>query len=36
MDVAEVDATADTKDQRTVRLAATCVLEAAAGLALRT
>lgn len=35
MDVTEIDATADTKDQRTVRLAAMCVLEAAAGLALR-
>ncbi|HET6816101.1 MAG TPA: arginase family protein [Mycobacteriales bacterium] len=36
IDVTEVDATSDTKDQRTVRLAAMCVLEAAAGLALRT
>lgn len=35
MDIAEVDATADTEDQRTVRLAALCVLEAAAGLAAR-
>ena len=35
MDITEVDATSDTKDQRTVRLAAMCVLEAAAGLALR-
>ena len=31
----EVDATADTPDARTVRLVALCVLEAAAGLALR-
>ncbi|MBP1327397.1 formiminoglutamase [Leucobacter exalbidus] len=35
IDIAEVDATADTEDQRTVRLAALCVLEAAAGLAKR-
>jgi formiminoglutamase len=35
MDITEIDATNDTKDQRTVRLAAMCVLEAAAGLALR-
>lgn len=35
MDLAEVDATADTEDERTVRLVALCVLEAAAGLALR-
>ncbi len=35
-DVAEVDATADTPDQRTVRLAALCVLELLAGLAART
>jgi formiminoglutamase len=35
MDITEVDATSDTNDQRTVRLAAMCVLEAAAGLALR-
>lgn len=34
-DIAEVDATADTRDQRTVRLAALCVLEIAAGVALR-
>ncbi|MGJ0202960.1 arginase family protein [Leucobacter sp. gxy201] len=33
IDIAEVDATADAADQRTVRLAAMCVLEAAAGLA---
>lgn len=35
IDIAEVDATADSADQRTVRLAALCVLEAAAGLAER-
>lgn len=35
LDLAEVDATADTADQRTVRLAALCVLEAAAGLLTR-
>lgn len=35
LDIAEVDATADTADARTVRLAALLVLEAAAGLALR-
>ncbi|QNE36606.1 arginase family protein [Leifsonia shinshuensis] len=35
IDIAEVDATADTEDQRTVRLAALLVLEAAAGLASR-
>ena len=35
IDIAEIDATADTKDQRTVRLAALLVLEAAAGLATR-
>jgi formiminoglutamase len=35
MDITEVDATNDAPDQRTVRLAALCVLEAAAGLALR-
>jgi formiminoglutamase len=35
IDVAEVDATRDAPDERTVRLAALCVLEAAAGLALR-
>lgn len=32
-DIAEVDATADTEDARTVRLAALCVLELLAGLA---
>jgi formiminoglutamase len=36
IDVTEVDATNDAADERTVRLAALCVLEAAAGLALRT
>jgi len=35
VDVVEVDATADAPDGRTVRLAALCVLEALAGLALR-
>lgn len=35
IDLTEVDATADTADQRTVRLTALCVLEAAAGLATR-
>ncbi|MDQ1248405.1 MAG: formiminoglutamase, partial [Actinomycetota bacterium] len=35
MDLAEVDATADAADGRTVRLVALCVLEAAAGLATR-
>lgn len=35
IDLAEVDTTADTPDGRTVRLAALCVLEAAAGLAQR-
>ncbi|MFI5039717.1 MAG: arginase family protein [Solirubrobacterales bacterium] len=35
IDLAEVDATADAPDGRTVRLTALCVLEAAAGLALR-
>lgn len=35
IDIAEVDATKDAADERTVRLAAMCVLEAAAGLALR-
>ncbi|MGO1921428.1 MAG: arginase family protein, partial [Microbacterium sp.] len=34
-DIAEVDATADAEDGRTVRLAALCVLELLAGLALR-
>lgn len=34
-DIAEVDATADTPDGRTVRLAALCVLELLAGLAIR-
>ena len=35
IDLAEIDATMDTSDARTVRLAALCVLEAAAGVALR-
>ena len=35
VDIAEVDATRDAPDERTVRLAALCVLEVAAGLALR-
>jgi len=35
IDLAEVDASADTPDQRTVRLVALCVLEAAAGLLAR-
>jgi formiminoglutamase len=35
IDVTEVDATRDAPDERTVRLAAMCLLEACAGLALR-
>lgn len=35
IDLTEVDATADAPDERTVRLVALCVLEAAVGLALR-
>jgi formiminoglutamase len=35
IDIVEVDATADAPDQRTVRLAALCLLEVAAGVALR-
>lgn len=35
IDITEVDATADAPDQRTVRLAALCVLEVAAGVAAR-
>ena len=35
LDITEIDATADAPDQRTVRLGALCLLEAAAGLALR-
>ena len=35
VDLAEVDATADAEDGRTVRLAALCVLEVAAGIAQR-
>lgn len=36
VDIAEIDATADSADGRTVRLAALCVLEIATGVALRT
>ncbi len=36
IDLVEVDASADTPDARTIRLVALCVLESAAGLALRT
>jgi formiminoglutamase len=35
MDIAEIDASADAPDERTVRLGALCLLEAAGGLALR-
>ena len=35
IDITEIDATADSADQRTIRLAALLILEAAAGLALR-
>ena len=35
IDITEIDATADSEDQRTVRLAALLILEAATGLALR-
>jgi formiminoglutamase len=35
IDITEVDATSDTPDQRTVRLAALCLLEVAAGVAVR-
>jgi formiminoglutamase len=35
IDIAEIDATADAPDGRTVRLAALLILEAAVGLALR-
>lgn len=35
MDITEIDATKDTEDQRTIRLGALCILEAAAGLAQR-
>jgi formiminoglutamase len=35
IDITEVDATRDAADERTVRLAASCLLEVAAGLALR-
>jgi formiminoglutamase len=36
MDLTEIDASADSPDQRTVRLAALCILEAAAGVVIRT
>jgi formiminoglutamase len=36
LDITEVDATRDAADERTIRLAALCILEAAAGLASRT
>ena len=36
MDITEIDATIDSTDERTVRLGALCVLEAAAGVASRT
>lgn len=36
MDITEIDASADSPDQRTVRLAALCILEAAAGVVIRT
>ena len=36
MDFTEIDASADSPDQRTVRLAALCILEAAAGVVIRT
>lgn len=35
IDITEVDATHDAEDERTIRLAAMCLLEAAAGLAMR-
>ena len=35
LDITEIDATADTPDQRTIRLAALLILEASTGLALR-
>jgi arginase family enzyme len=35
MDITEIDATADSPDQRTIRLAALLILEAATGVALR-
>jgi formiminoglutamase len=35
MDITEIDATMDSKDERTIRLGALCVLEAAAGVASR-
>ncbi len=36
MDITEIDALADTPDQRTIRLGALCILEAAVGVAIRT
>jgi len=35
MDITEIDATIDSTDERTIRLGALCVLEAAAGVASR-
>jgi formiminoglutamase len=35
MDITEIDATADSPDQRTIRLAALLILEASTGVALR-
>jgi formiminoglutamase len=35
MDITEIDAAADSPDQRTIRLAALLILEAATGVALR-
>lgn len=35
MDITEIDATIDSADERTIRLGALCVLEAAAGVASR-
>ena len=35
VDITEIDATRDAPDERTVRLAALCILEIAAGLAMR-
>ncbi|CAB4337051.1 MAG: formimidoylglutamase [Actinobacteria bacterium] len=35
MDITEIDATIDTEDQRTIRLGALCILEAASGVASR-
>lgn len=36
MDLTEIDASADSPDQRTIRLAALCILEVAAGVVIRT